>query len=300
MSKQTQKQLEEDIIRETNRKKKERAKNSECYQIGFMIYLMVKNKREVVIQRLEKKSKKTEQFYRVIEIRGNETFKLKEEVEKEAKEQAELIQNITQRKRYYQKNCSSVAFNWIVKILQNIGYSFEFMNSKESINTVKMKRFKHVHFMNEDFPKEVIEKIGKRTLNFLGKKFEETKSKEIVVNSQIDFSIEEILEDKNYKINEEKMNIDSSYPYSLPQQLITPINIENIYYIQGLNTFYQLIPIDLTTGTTGLLPHHEPYNQYETLLMGYLPTNYTQQPLLPMSLVSNITQSNIAIIEPHA
>ncbi|EKE38329.1 hypothetical protein ENUP19_0274G0022 [Entamoeba nuttalli] len=300
MSKQTQKQLEEDIIREINRKKKERAKNSECYQIGFMIYLMVKNKREVVIQRFEKKSKKTEQFYRVIEIRGNETFKLKEEVEKEAKEQAELIQNISQRKRYYQKNCSSVAFNWIVKILQNIGYSFEFMNSKESINTVKMKRFKHVHFMNEDFPKELIEKIGKKTLNFLGKKFEETESKEIIINSQIDSSIEKILEDKNDQINEDEISVGSSYPSSLHQQFTTPINTENVYYIQGLNSFYQLIPVDLTVGTTGLLPRHEPYNQCETFLVGYSPTNYTQQPLLPMSLVSNITQSNIAFIKPYA
>ncbi|ELP90407.1 hypothetical protein EIN_016260 [Entamoeba invadens IP1] len=179
----------EDTLREANRRKKERAKNSECYQLGFLIFLLVQHNREVVVQNTEKKSKKTEQYYHVSEVRTDQIFKLKEEAEKEALEKANLVQNEVQRKRYYQKNCMSVSFNWLVEMLEELGYSFDVLKSKESENTVKMKRFKKVKYAMQSYDKDVIDSVGKKTLEYLHQRFEENNNKEIVVDVRMNLTV---------------------------------------------------------------------------------------------------------------
>ena len=168
-----------------NRRKKNRAKDAECYQLCFMLYLMAGHQRTVLIQRVERRSKQTEQSFRVAEVRGDQVVAFRKEVEARAEQAIKQTTNEKQRKRYFLKNCVAVGFNRMVELLEALGYIFEFSRSRTSEQTVKMNRFKSVHRLDQEFSKQTVFDIGRRTATLLNQEFDQTDDKVLVIDSSL-------------------------------------------------------------------------------------------------------------------
>ncbi|KAL7721324.1 Caprin-1 dimerization domain-containing protein [Entamoeba marina] len=160
-------------IKEKNRLKKENAKNSECYQFAFMLYLLVHHNMDITVQKIDKKAKKTEQMYPVVKIVTDDVIEFRKVVEDEAKKSCEKSK----------KNCVAISFNKLVEMLDGIGYTFSFLKTKECEHTVKMNRFKSVQYHKQTYPKQIISAVGKKVLKYL--KDNLTSDKEVTVDVRI-------------------------------------------------------------------------------------------------------------------